>query len=803
MSLEVARPVVTEASDVARPAWVDRPDRGATAALVFTGQSFARTLDAARAEAERDLLRAIASYVAVEVQSEFQSVEEHQSSGGSVRERQEVRDSVETRSDAVLRDVKPDGAYWEKVVASPLTPENVAYRVYVRASVSRAEIVRARLERQARRQRDTGRRSVVFLPFFASLSAPSVGLVAPTSDDTLARAFVEELARRLGDEPSLFVGDPSLVTAVLGEGRPAIADEALEKIASTLLPDVVVRGGYQRVADRIRVTYDLWDGARARVVRVRTFERPWTELFALQDELTAALRGDLATGGGGTAPAKPAEARRDGSPARLEAFAAYHAAYGHFAKGDTERALAELTRAITLRPDYPEALVRMGRVLERMGRYGRVGDPPRAPDRSRRAPRRGQRLNVCTSEGHSAVVEAEHGDRETPLIDEDRSWSAADATDVDEVIRWIWPHLSRRGPIPPPPVRSVPHSAIDAYALALVAARAAGDGRLEGEVMIALGDLLQRVDRVRASLPIYLQAGLFADARRDDHLRALVLYSGGVAARKLGRLFSSSDAPVGPRALILRITSDADAWTLLESALRIRARLAEKPYLLELHNELGAVASEAGRFDLARAQWLAARRIADELGNDYLVAVLDNNVGVLDLRQGRTQPGEEAILRAFDVLQRLGEAEGRISSGINAAHVAALVGDFTTAETRFSEVDRLTRETGQLGRRAELEEQRAWVLARRRDPGALLAFARAWQTYGRAGRTGAELARIQNAFAALELRIATSSEERIDELTRVAFCLEASLTQARARASTSPVTTMIASMNAETLELVR
>src|SRR5438105_682095 len=86
VSLKLLRPEVVESSAPLEPAWVRKETKTAGDALPFTGQSFALTLDEAKKQAERDLLSAVSSYIAVEVESQFESVETHDSKDGETHE---------------------------------------------------------------------------------------------------------------------------------------------------------------------------------------------------------------------------------------------------------------------------------------------------------------------------------------------------------------------------------------------------------------------------------------------------------------------------------------------------------------------------------------------------------------------------------------------------------------------------------------------------------------------------------------------------------------------------------------------
>ena len=79
------------------------------------------------------------------------------------------------------------------------------------------------------------------------------------------------------------------------------ADDWIGKgIAATLVADLawrappapgawLVRGGYQRLADRIRLTAELLDAGTGRVEHAATLDGTMSDLFALQDELSARL----------------------------------------------------------------------------------------------------------------------------------------------------------------------------------------------------------------------------------------------------------------------------------------------------------------------------------------------------------------------------------------------------------------------------------------------------------------------------------------------------------------------------------
>ena len=82
-------------------------------------------------------------------------------------------------------------------------------------------------------------------------------------------------------------GDPA--DDWVGEGIAATLDADLASGASQSPGRWLVRGGYQRLADRLRLTAELVDGNTGQVDFATTVDGAVPELFALQDELSARL----------------------------------------------------------------------------------------------------------------------------------------------------------------------------------------------------------------------------------------------------------------------------------------------------------------------------------------------------------------------------------------------------------------------------------------------------------------------------------------------------------------------------------
>ncbi|MBK8010289.1 MAG: tetratricopeptide repeat protein [Deltaproteobacteria bacterium] len=750
LSLDVLRPRVVDASAEFPPMWTRSLQVGDVSAVRFTGQSSGVTLDEAKVQAERDALAAVSNFIAVEVTSDFRAEESSgRTTEGEVDE-SDVSSVVRTHSNAQLRGVRMEAAYWEKIVDSPLTAQNATYRYFVRALIPKSEILRARLQKQLSRREESGQISVVILPFRASL-------VESETDGSLGVALTEELSRRLAGREGLHVSEPALVRAILPPAAELTEAEGLELVNDAFLPDLVVAGNYQVRGGRIRATFSLY--FRQRTVKAGSIERPYQDVFKLEDDLLKALSNAIdaiassasadstSSGTSGTSgpssfspssprspstPSTPSTSstpsstrsastlstpastsvavsqkqRQTGAVRRIgttAALSAYASAYERIDAGDLRGALAKLDGAWTAQPEDPRIALLMGRVLERLGRFGRL--PPRrvrdamtdpehrqagaeevqsdaeyandranTDDRGVEAERDGGMPRICTNwslisqDSKAVFMRAEEGFTSGREIE---AWEI-EAVNVDHVLSAVrFVHAGGLPPKVPGPAR--PLSAAGAYYRAFELALGAEEVVLAEEAEEALGALAIRVDRLDAAKAIFRTLLARGEARNDRHLMSLALYGYGKS------LLGSGDV--------------ASALRALKASFAHRAVLGEKPYLLEIMNELGHALIQLGRYDEATGYLERARRIADELGIRYLSAVLENNLGIIDLLLGRTSRAEERFSRAFEVLDQQEDAEGRLSSALNIQQLGLYKGDIERARAYLALVRRLLKPT--------------------------------------------------------------------------------------------------------------
>ena len=121
-----------------------------------------------------------------------------------------------------------------------------------------------------------GDRSIAVLPFG--------NLSGDTADLYFAAGMTEQLTGALAETPGLRVASRSVVIARAGDlgGDPLVLGPALG--VATLL-----EGTVRREAGRLRVSARLVDAGDGLTLWSRTFEREATDVFAVQDSLTAAI----------------------------------------------------------------------------------------------------------------------------------------------------------------------------------------------------------------------------------------------------------------------------------------------------------------------------------------------------------------------------------------------------------------------------------------------------------------------------------------------------------------------------------
>ncbi|TKB98145.1 MAG: adenylate/guanylate cyclase domain-containing protein [Mesorhizobium sp.] len=189
-------------------------------------------------------------------------------------------------------------------------------------------------------KRSISKPSIVVLPFSNMSGDPEQEFFA----DGLTEDIITELSRH----HELFV--ISRNSSFVYKNRAVNVREVAEKLAVQYL----VEGSVRKIGDRVRVTVQLIDTANDAHIWADKYDRKLDDIFAIQDEVTAAIAATL--------PGRVEAAQRDqlarAKPANMAAYECVLAAkvlHHRSTIADNERAQTLIERAVTLDPDYAHA----------------------------------------------------------------------------------------------------------------------------------------------------------------------------------------------------------------------------------------------------------------------------------------------------------------------------------------------------------------------------------------------------------------------------------------------------------------
>ncbi|MES0209057.1 adenylate/guanylate cyclase domain-containing protein [Mesorhizobium sp. M0028] len=193
---------------------------------------------------------------------------------------------------------------------------------------------------QVEAKRSISKPSIVVLPFSNMSGDPEQEFFA----DGLTEDIITELSRH----HELFV--ISRNSAFVYKNRAVNVREVAEKLDVQYL----VEGSVRKIGDRVRVTVQLIDTANDAHIWADKYDRKLDDIFAIQDEVTAAIAATL--------PGRVEAAQRDqlarAKPANMAAYECVLAAkvlHHRSTIADNERAQTLIERAVTLDPDYAHA----------------------------------------------------------------------------------------------------------------------------------------------------------------------------------------------------------------------------------------------------------------------------------------------------------------------------------------------------------------------------------------------------------------------------------------------------------------
>ncbi|TIL56731.1 MAG: adenylate/guanylate cyclase domain-containing protein [Mesorhizobium sp.] len=189
-------------------------------------------------------------------------------------------------------------------------------------------------------KRSISKPSIVVLPFNNMSGDPEQEFFA----DGLTEDIITELSRH----HELFV--ISRNSSFVYKNRAVNVREVAEKLGVQYL----VEGSVRKIGNRVRVTVQLIDTANDAHIWADKYDRKLDDIFAIQDEVTAAIAATL--------PGRVEAAQRDqlarAKPANMAAYECVLAAKVLHHRGtieDNERAQTLIGRAVALDPDYAHA----------------------------------------------------------------------------------------------------------------------------------------------------------------------------------------------------------------------------------------------------------------------------------------------------------------------------------------------------------------------------------------------------------------------------------------------------------------
>lgn len=189
-------------------------------------------------------------------------------------------------------------------------------------------------------KRSVAKPSIVVLPFNNMSGDPDQEFFA----DGLTEDILTELSRR----HELFV--ISRNSSFVYKNRAVNVREVAEKLGAQYL----VEGSVRKIGDRVRVTVQLIDATNAAHIWADKYDRKLDDIFAIQDEITAAIAATL--------PGRVEAAQRDQlartKPANMVAYECALAAKVLHHRGtvaDNEQAQSLIDRAVALDPGYAHA----------------------------------------------------------------------------------------------------------------------------------------------------------------------------------------------------------------------------------------------------------------------------------------------------------------------------------------------------------------------------------------------------------------------------------------------------------------
>jgi TolB-like protein/Tfp pilus assembly protein PilF/predicted Ser/Thr protein kinase len=177
---------------------------------------------------------------------------------------------------------------------------------------------------------------------------PFVNMSGDKEQEYFSDGLAEEIINALTQIPGLLVIARTSAFAFKGK------QEDVRRIAEVLGVTNILEGSVRKAGNRIRVTAQLIDASKGIHLWSQRYDRDLTDVFAIQDEIAAAIAGALEV----KLSAGPAVRRRhEPNPAAYEAYLKARYLWGKFSPESLARSEEYLERAIEFDPNYALAHV--------------------------------------------------------------------------------------------------------------------------------------------------------------------------------------------------------------------------------------------------------------------------------------------------------------------------------------------------------------------------------------------------------------------------------------------------------------
>jgi adenylate cyclase len=245
------------------------------------------------------------------------------------------------------------------------------------------------------RQSDLGKPPPPDRPTIAVL--PFANLSGDPEQEYFSDGLAQELLDRLGRTPGLAVIGRSSSFSFKGKALDA------RTIAGRLGATTILEGAVRRTGQQLRVSATLVDGGTGRTIWSQSYDRAMTDVFAVQEEVAAAVIEAVV-------PAAHGNATNAVSPVPTRDTAAYdlyllgRAAQEARTPDRLRASVAYFERAVRLDPDYAKAYAGLSRSLMFWQAMGAGSSPP--PDAQKRAEAAAYRalaIDPELSDGHAAL----------------------------------------------------------------------------------------------------------------------------------------------------------------------------------------------------------------------------------------------------------------------------------------------------------------------------------------------------------------------------------------------------------------